>query len=176
MTSDLLTPPAVAPEAPLYRFELTPHNCFVCGELNAHGLRIAVRARGPLVFADLTLGPDHEGWQGVAHGGIIAALLDEVMEWALFEDEAWGLTAGLSVRYRQPVRIGAPIHVEGWVVESRGRRSTTAARLSDADGVRLAEAQGTYVAASAAQSAELRSRYRFRKVELEAQPGGVEGA
>ncbi|HEX5466924.1 MAG TPA: PaaI family thioesterase [Candidatus Limnocylindrales bacterium] len=173
MTSEALAPPEVAAEAPLVGFELSPHNCFVCGELNAHGLRISIRARGPLVFADLILGPDHEGWEGIAHGGIIAALLDEVMEWSLFEAEAWGVTAEMRVRYRHPVRIGDAIHVEGWVSTHRGRRFETAARMLDAEGQVLAEAQGTYLAATAAQRAELEARYRFRKVELEPQPLGA---
>ena len=170
MTSELLSPPAVAPDAPLYRFELTPHNCFVCGQRNAHGLRIEVRARGSRIFADLTLGADHEGWAGIAHGGIIAALLDEVMEWSLFERQAWGLTAEMTVRYRRPVSIGAPIHVEGWVVDSQRRRYRTAARLLDASGTVLADAQGVYLAARPEVKEELRTRYDFKMVPADDPP------
>jgi acyl-coenzyme A thioesterase PaaI-like protein len=170
-----LEPPPVPADAPLYRFELVPHNCFVCGELNAHGLRIAIRAQGRRVYADLTLGHDHEGWVDVAHGGIVAALLDEVMEWALFEDEAWGMTAEMTVRYRRPVPVGEPIHVEGWVVEGRHRRYRTAARVLDGAGQVLANAQGTYLSAAPAEAAQLRSRYRFRAVRID-DPDATVGA
>lgn len=174
MTSDprrgtAALPPEAAIDEPTYRFELEPHHCFVCGQLNAHGLRIAIRAQGGRIFSDLTLGVDHEGWQGIAHGGIVAALLDEVMEWALFEDEAWGMTAELRVRYHRPVPIGAPIRVEGWVVEGRRRRYRTASRVLDHEGLTLAQAEGTYLAATPSARAELERRYRFRMVPA----GGV---
>jgi acyl-coenzyme A thioesterase PaaI-like protein len=151
---------------PTFRFELEPHNCFVCGELNVHGLHLPIRARAGVVFADLVLAADYEGWQGIAHGGIIAALLDEVMEWALFETDAWGVTAEMQVRYRAPVPIGEPIHVEGRVTGGRRRLYDTASTIVDAAGNILAEASGRYLAATAAQREALERRYHFRMVPV----------
>ncbi len=50
--------------------------------------------------------PEFQGWEGIAHGGIVATILDEVMGWALAAADAWGYTAKLSIAYRRPVPVG----------------------------------------------------------------------
>ena len=40
------------------------------------------------------------------HGGIVTALLDETMGWAIFHQGIWGVTARLNVTFRQPVAGG----------------------------------------------------------------------
>jgi len=54
------------------RFELAPHHCFACGELNEHGLRLALHGDDAGCWTELVLEPRFEGWQGIAHGGILA--------------------------------------------------------------------------------------------------------
>ena len=54
------------------RFEVSPHACFACGELNAHGLHLALHVTGETCWTELTLLPDFQGWEGIAHGGIVA--------------------------------------------------------------------------------------------------------
>ena len=61
----------------------------------------------------------------------MATILDEVMAWALASHDAWGYTAKMSIEYRRPVPIGAPIRGEGRVVERRRRLLTTTGRLVD---------------------------------------------
>jgi acyl-coenzyme A thioesterase PaaI-like protein len=159
------TAEALASDA-VYRFEVRPHHCFVCGELNTHGLRLPIHVSHDRAWADLRLGEDHTGWEGVAHGGILAALLDEVMGWALFTKDAWGVTAQLTTRYRHPVRVGVPIHVEGWIAEERGRIKRTAGRILGADCQELVTAEGTYLEARAEQKEELKRKYGFRLVRV----------
>ena len=155
-------------DEPVYRFEVAPHGCFVCGDLNAHGLRLTILASGERTWSELTLAAEHEGWEGIAHGGILAALLDEAMGWALFKHDCWGVTAELTTRYRRPVEVGRRIRVEGWVTATGRRAFRTAGRILDAaDGTLLCEATGVYVAAPEARKVELRERYRFRLVAVE---------
>ena len=119
-------------------------------------------------WADLRLERRFEGWEGVAHGGIVCTILDEVMAWALVAEDNWGVTARISVNFRKPILIDQAIRAEGWITRSRRRVVDTAARIVDAaTGVELATAEGTYVAADAARKRELRERYGFRALDPE---------
>ncbi len=161
----------VSPGALVYRVDTDPHGCFVCGQLNEIGLRIRILASAGRAWTTLTLDPAYQGWDQVAHGGILAALLDELMLWALFEHDCWGVTAALAVRYRRPVPIGRPIRVEGWVTDVRRRLYRAEGRIVDtAHGSVLCTAEGSYVGADEARKAELKARYRFRLVPLADEP------
>jgi acyl-coenzyme A thioesterase PaaI-like protein len=156
------------------RYVVSPHACFACGELNMHGLQLVLHVDGEMCWTELTLRPEFQGWEGIAHGGIVATILDEVMGWALAAADAWGYTAKLSIAYKRPVPVGARIRGEGRLVERRKRLLTMTARLLDArTGDVLATADALYVAAPAAQLAELKARYAFRLVPESTAEAGV---
>jgi acyl-coenzyme A thioesterase PaaI-like protein len=147
-------------------FEFAPHNCFACGTLNEHGMQLELHMEPGRSWTDLILGKRFEGWDGIAHGGIVSTILDEVMAWALVADDNWGVTARMNVAFRKPVPIGRMIHGEGWVTRSRGRLADTAARIVDVEsGVELATAEGVYAAAGPDRKRELMDRYRFRPTD-----------
>jgi acyl-coenzyme A thioesterase PaaI-like protein len=143
-------------------FDFTDHNCFACGSLNRHGLGLVLHVEPAFSWTQVTLDRRFEGWDGIAHGGILCAILDEVMAWALVGDDNWGLTARLSVDFKAPVRIGEPFRGEGRVSRTRRRLIETAGRLVSPDGAVLATATATYVAADPARRRELHERYGFR--------------
>ncbi|HEX8939947.1 MAG TPA: PaaI family thioesterase [Candidatus Limnocylindrales bacterium] len=145
--------------------ELRPHNCFACGQLNVGGLHLALHVDDRRCWTELSLPARFEGWEGIAHGGILCTILDEVMAWALVERDDWGVTARLSVEFRRPVPIGQAIRAEGWITEGRRRVVHTAGRIVDAaSGTELATAEGLYVAAPEARKRDLKQRYDFRLV------------
>lgn len=144
------------------RFEVDPHHCFACGSLNTSGIGLILHVEPGRCWTDLTLEHRFEGWDGIAHGGIIATILDEVMAWSLVGEDNWGVTARMQLEFRRPVEIGRPIRAEGWVTRSRRRVVEAAGRiLNPADGTELATATGVYVAAGEARKRELRDRYRY---------------
>jgi acyl-coenzyme A thioesterase PaaI-like protein len=159
-----ITPPD---DGRTYRFVVDPHHCFVCGELNRRGLRLPIYASAGRAWTDVTLGPDFVGWADLAHGGILAALLDEVMGWALFEHDCWGVTGEMSVRYLLPVDVTQPIRVEGEVSRVSRRLFRTQGRITTADGTLRTTAEAVYVAASEPRKSELKAQYRFRLEPLE---------
>ena len=164
MTSEAATPSG--------RFEVAPHACFACGELNTHGLHLVLHVAGDTCWTELTLQPEFQGWEGIAHGGIVATILDEVMAWSLASAEAWGYTARMSIDYRRPVPVGARIRGEGRVVSRRRRLLTTTGRLVEPDsGAVFATAEGLYVAAPAERRDELKARYGIRLVPEDAPTG-----
>jgi acyl-coenzyme A thioesterase PaaI-like protein len=150
--------------SPLAGFTFEPHRCFACGELNEQGLQLQLHASAEGCWTELVLDPRFQGWDAVAHGGIVATLLDEVMAWSVIGRDTWGVTARLALSFRQPVPIGRRIRAEGWVAEDRRRTFRTAGRVIDAEtGSVLAEAEGTFVAAPPDQLAALKARYRLRR-------------
>ena len=154
--------------SPAARFEFSPHHCFGCGTLNAHGLQMPLHLESARSWTELRLDRRFEGWEGVTHGGIVVTILDEVMAWALVADEDWGVTARMSVTFRKPVPVDVPIRADGWITRKRRRLIETAGRVVDAaTGVELATATGTYLAADPARKEELRERYGFRRLDAD---------
>jgi uncharacterized protein (TIGR00369 family) len=144
------------------RIELAPHNCFACGTLNVHGLHLELHAGDDRCWVELSLADRFEGWEGIAHGGIVCTILDEVMAWALVDHDIWGVTARMQVEFRRPVPIGRPIRAEGRVTSARRRIVEAEGLILDAaDGTLLARAQATFVGAPEARKAELKARYGF---------------
>ena len=94
------------------------YNCFACGTDNPIGLNLQFYRFGDAVFSDITLGKNHEGWENVAHGGIVSTLLDEVMSWTImYFKKIFLVTRKMEVKYIRPVLIGTPLVVKGEVID-----------------------------------------------------------
>lgn len=137
------------------------HNCFGCGRLNAHGLRLAFyedECGG--VWTPFVPEARFEGYTGMVHGGVISAVLDEVMAWSLYRHQVWAVTGELSVRYRAPIRVGERTRAVGWQVSRRGRRIEMAGEIQrESDGAVLARATAAFFIVPDSQAAEWRRRY-----------------
>jgi uncharacterized protein (TIGR00369 family) len=145
------------------RIVIEPHNCFACGSLNVHGLQLELHAGSDRCWTELVLDRRFEGWEGIAHGGIVCTILDEVMAWALVDHDLWGVTARMNVDFRRPVPIGRRIRGEGRVRETKRRVIYAEGVILDAeDGTQLARADATFVGAPEARKQELKERYGFR--------------
>jgi len=142
---------------------VTDHSCFGCGERNPIGLKLAFYRHGDAVEAEFIPRPEHEGYIGVVHGGIIGALLDEAMSWAVIADGRLAVTAQMTLRFRRPVAVGKLVRVRGQVAEERGRLVQARAVLLDGEGAVLAEASGTFVRVDKAQQRAWEERYLNRQ-------------
>jgi uncharacterized protein (TIGR00369 family) len=121
-------------------------NCFACGPANPIGLHMRFERDGADgAQAEIVLGPQFAGWAGVAHGGIVMAILDEVMAHAAGMMGYRGLTAGLSARFRKPVPLGAPLKVRARVQWMRRDVLSIQADIRAANGDLLAEGEGKFV-------------------------------
>ena len=117
----------------------------------------ATHSAGGRVSASVTLGKAYEGPPGLVHGGVIATLLDHVLARAPRSAGHGGLIASLTVRYRRPVPLGAPLVLEAHVASTEGRHATARATLaaaSDPD-VPLAEGEALLVALRADRAAQV---------------------
>ncbi|MDO8617246.1 MAG: PaaI family thioesterase [Dehalococcoidia bacterium] len=121
------------------------HWCYGCGDRNPEGLHIQFEVEGGRVTGRFTARQAHQGYPGLAHGGIAAAVLDEAMGWAMYAAGAWAMTARMEVKYRRPLPLGRPLTVTAEVLRERGRRLEAQAAIHTASGRLLAEAQGLFL-------------------------------
>ncbi len=122
-------------------------NCFVCGDQNAHGLKARFYYDGSAAYTHLTATEDFEGYRGIFHGGIIAALLDEVMIKAILATGVYAVTAEMTVRYKLPIHTGDNLTFRGKVTSHKGRIYTTEGEVTNQSGLVLAESTGKYIEA-----------------------------
>ncbi|MCX8063291.1 MAG: PaaI family thioesterase [Anaerolineales bacterium] len=124
--------------------------CFICGLENPVGLHLVFYEERPgEVFANVLLEPKYEGFPGMAHGGVVAAMLDEACGRALMgsdpQNPRFMYTARLEIRYRHHVPLNQPLRLQGKVLKDRGRLATAAASLVTTEGKVLAEAEALLV-------------------------------
>lgn len=86
----------------------------------------------------------HEGWSRITHGGILSALLDEVMAYTLLFQGYEAVTARLELRFRQAVRQGEQLRVEAKVVDQRRTMADIEGRILRADEV-VVEGKGRFM-------------------------------
>ena len=126
------------------------HHCFACGTANPIGLNLKFYCRGDAVCSDITLGKYHEGWQDIAHGGIISTLLDEVMSWAImYSKKTFVVTRKMDIKYVRNVLIGTPLTVTGRFVDNAKPPLVKAkAEIRDDKGRLLVRSNGEFVVLS----------------------------
>ena len=120
--------------------------CFACGPLNPIGLHMRFERDGDDgAKAEIVLDDQFQGWRGVAHGGVVMALLDEVMAHAAGFMGFRAVTAGVNARFRRPVPLGEKLAVRGRVLWARRNVLAVEAKILDAQGELLAEGDGKFV-------------------------------
>ena len=131
------------------------HYCFICGVKNVAGVHVnfyeTVTDDGtPEVLARVTGQPQHQGYPGRMHGGVITGILDETIGRAINIGEGenpmtWGVTAELSVRFRKPVPLGVELVARGRITRDIHHLFEGTGELYLPDGVVAATAHGKYI-------------------------------
>lgn len=118
--------------------------CFVCGTENPIGLKARFVTDPGRRRAETTvmIPEQFQGWQGITHGGIISALLDEICAQACMASGLQVVTSELKLRFRAPVPTGAMITVIGEVTGERRRLVDARGRI-ELDGKVMTEAEVT---------------------------------
>jgi len=113
----------------------------VCSPDNPVGLQLRPQLRPDgSVEATFPCTVTFQGYTGLLHGGVIAALLDGIMTHCLFAHDISAVTAEIKVRFRSPVTIGIPV-----VARARRHSSHPPLHVVEAELI-----QGRQVKASAA--------------------------
>lgn len=118
--------------------------CFVCGLENSFGLHLRFYQTGPgEVTVNCVVPEQYQSYPGIVHGGIVAAILDEVAGRSHMEDNLsrFMYTARLDLRYRKPVPVGKPLRLVGRAGVTKRRTATASGAIYDQEGTLLAEAE-----------------------------------
>ncbi len=130
---------------------LKKNYCFGCGKDNPEGLRLKFvhDEAGKRFVAHFRLGRRFTGPPLHAHGGVIAAILDEAMSKPSRLRNVIAPTIELKVTYLKPVPLNQKLTAIGWEIRVRGRQHLRAAEIRNENDELLAFARGKFVAVDA---------------------------
>jgi uncharacterized protein (TIGR00369 family) len=122
-----------------------PGSCFGCSASHPHGLRLRFRHTETGVVSLCTVPAEFCSFDGMVHGGIITALLDEAAAWALMARHGrLGVTRELTSRFLKPVPTGTTVQLEARIVSFAPPAAEVATAIHDAGGLCLAEGTSSW--------------------------------
>ena len=125
--------------------------CFICGLENPIGLHLHIYETEPGVIEAQYIAPEHfQGYPGVLHGGIAAALLDEISGRAHMGSDPskprFMFTGKLEIKYRRNIPIGKLLKIVGRAGKKRSKFVESWAGIYDGEtGELLAEANALHI-------------------------------
>ena len=130
--------------------------CFGCSTTNERGLKLRFWFSEQGCFTKCVI-PDYLcGIGGLAHGGILYLLMDEVCEWTIISRLGqFGVTLEMTVRYLSPAEVNTEIVVEGQIVSHNDRNAAMRATVHSLDGKLLAESQSKWMFPSLSSLAKI---------------------
>lgn len=136
--------------------ELPSHHpdCLGCGADNPHGHHLAVRRRGDGVVAAHVFDERHVGAPGIAHGGAVATVLDDLFGFLLYRTGQPAVTRSLTVEYLSPVHLGVSYELAAKIVDMEGRRLFVEAEVTDPKERVVARATAIFVVVDVAHFAQ----------------------
>ena len=125
------------------------NHCFGCSPHNEDGLQLRfVKTQSDVVETSYTAPSKFCGSEGVIHGGIQAAMLDEVLGVAAHactdDEELEIVTAEFRLSYRSPAPVGRPVVVRGRLVRTDGRDVYLVGEIFGEDGQTLTTAEARW--------------------------------
>jgi acyl-coenzyme A thioesterase PaaI-like protein len=107
----------------------------------------ALAGEGVDITAEFSVRPEHQGAPGLAHGGVLAAALDEALgalNWLL---RTIAVTGRLETDFLRPVPVGSVLHLAAEVTARAGRKifATAVGRLDGPDGPVAVRADALFI-------------------------------
>lgn len=105
------------------------HGCFGCGDANPASFSLAATSTADGVRAELRFDERYLGAPGLAHGGAIAGVVDDLFGMLLVRELLPAVTTDLRLRYRKPVHLHDPCVLTAWPLERDGKDLHVAGRI-----------------------------------------------
>jgi acyl-coenzyme A thioesterase PaaI-like protein len=113
--------------------------CFICGTLNDSGLKLKFEKNGiNQVTTTFTPEKKYQGYKDIVHGGIISAVLDEVMVNAAWMNGMPSVSAQIEIRFHHPAKVGETLNFKGLVHPKKGRLIMAEGEATDLNGRKVA--------------------------------------
>jgi uncharacterized protein (TIGR00369 family) len=119
-------------------------HCFVCGNKNDIGLKVDFFEEGGRAKAQFIPTDKLEGYKEILHGGILAALLDEVMIKSIIAKGILTVTSRMEIEFKKPAKIGEQLFLEGEIKNDKGKIILAEGKVFLEDGSMIAQAKGNY--------------------------------
>jgi acyl-coenzyme A thioesterase PaaI-like protein len=121
---------------------------------------------------------EHQSYPGRLHGGIAAAILDETIGRAILmhhEEEIWGVTAELKMRFKKPIPLDQELRVIGRITKDSDRLFEGTGELILENGDIATTCEGKYLKLPLDDIADFdREENEWRVVPSEHDPESVE--
>lgn len=119
-------------------------DCVVSGPANPMGIAITCHRDGDDAVAQVSFGAAFEGAPGRAHGGIVAAVFDDVMGFVLSMLQTPAYTGRLTVGYLAPTPLAVELEFRARLRLREGRKLWIDGEAL-VSGRRFAEAEGLFI-------------------------------
>jgi uncharacterized protein (TIGR00369 family) len=128
------------------KYTHTSPGCYGCGEDNAAGLQLRPYHDGDWIAADYEATARHRGFSRVVHGGVIAALLDEIVTCAAsIAMNQLAATVKIEVEFLAPMLIGKKYVIRAHHVGPDGKTHLAEGEILDDKGKTIARARGRFI-------------------------------
>jgi uncharacterized protein (TIGR00369 family) len=157
-----------APPCDQRRYLPTYDNCFVCGGQHPRGLQLRYyTCGGGVAHVEFTPEDTLTGYEEVVHGGVVAAVLDELLGWSIgLETDQLFLTGELTVRYLRPVLSNRTYLCDAQPTEDKRRYWTAQGAMKDEEGTVYARAEGKYFPMGKEETREFATRMSYQPGDL----------
>ena len=138
---------------------LPPHypSCLGCGPDAPQGYHLRVRRDGDEVLTEHVFEQRHSGAPGIAHGGAVATVVDDVLGYLLYVAKAPGVTRRLEIDYLKPVLTAVPYVVRGRLDRRDGRKIWVSCVATSPEGTEVFRATGLFIVVPLSHFAEATS-------------------
>lgn len=122
--------------------------CLICGEENMFGLHAKFyETKEHELIGIFDVKDEHQSYPGRTHGGISAAILDELIGRAIniTDPNVWGVTIELNTKYRKAVPHGGPVMARGRITRNTSRMFEGTGEIVLEDGTVAVQATARYL-------------------------------
>lgn len=119
---------------------------FVLGDQsdNRFSIKYFVRESDKRFFGKVYFGKETQGPPGNAHGGSIAAVLDEAMGFSAWLTGQTVVAAKIEIEFFQMLPVNSVVTVEAWVESVEGRKVRTKGKIYDGNKV-FSSSEGLFI-------------------------------
>ena len=119
----------------------------ISGRSSPLGLDMTITRHGDEAVGQFTLRAAHEGAPGRSHGGVIAAMFDDIYGFILEIHRQPAFTGWLTTHFLAPTPIGEPLEARVRLAERNDRKLTMTGELTTvATGEMLARSEALFIA------------------------------
>lgn len=119
-----------------------------------------------VVQSDFICGREHEGHEGLLHGGVISYVLDAAMGNCMFANKKITVTAEMKVKFVKPVKIDTLTRVRSWINRAVGVLNLVEAEVIQ-DGLVVAKAEAKFLEQPQMLTEKLASKHNIRESVVE---------